>query len=284
MSTDPATLVAGIFCVSWLTATGVLSIINTVHERRKNMTIADRISELRKSREMSQEELAEMAGVSRQAVSKWESEQSVPDMYNVVALSEIFGVTTDYLLKGVEDPGERPERRNKPSLTYNIIATTLNVLGLLVAFGFVGIEQEYQAGTLVGFVFMVLGVMTFMLGTTRISRREQLPNACRFFRLNVWMIAFFVFSMIYNASIGNAVVPVPMGTTLTYVGDKVYVNGRIADTDFFYFTRDVAPAIFVIIYSLFCAATTYVLTVIERKATTFRSGSKEQEKKEDKSE
>lgn len=66
------------------------------------MTIADRIQSLRKSKGMSQEELADAVGVSRQAVSKWESEQSVPDLEKVVILSDIFDVTTDYLLKGIE--------------------------------------------------------------------------------------------------------------------------------------------------------------------------------------
>ena len=66
------------------------------------MTIADRIQTLRKSKGMSQEELADAAGVSRQAVSKWESEQSVPDLDKVVILSDIFDVSSDYLLKGIE--------------------------------------------------------------------------------------------------------------------------------------------------------------------------------------
>lgn len=51
---------------------------------------------------MSQEELADAVGVSRQAVSKWESEQATPDLDKVVIMSDIFEVTTDYLLKGIE--------------------------------------------------------------------------------------------------------------------------------------------------------------------------------------
>ena len=66
------------------------------------MTIADRIQSLRKSKGMSQEELADVVGVSRQAVSKWESEQTAPDLEKVVIMSDIFEVTTDYLLKGIE--------------------------------------------------------------------------------------------------------------------------------------------------------------------------------------
>ena len=66
------------------------------------MTVGDRIQSLRKSKGMSQEELADQMGVSRQAVSKWESEQATPDLDKVVIMSELFEVTTDYLLKGIE--------------------------------------------------------------------------------------------------------------------------------------------------------------------------------------
>lgn len=66
------------------------------------MNIADRIQYLRKQKGYSQEELADKVGVSRQAVSKWESEQSTPDLEKVIAMSELFEVTTDYILKGIE--------------------------------------------------------------------------------------------------------------------------------------------------------------------------------------
>ena len=66
------------------------------------MTIADRIQSLRKTKGISQEELADAVGVSRQAVSKWESEQATPDLDKVVIMSDFFDVTTDYLLKGIE--------------------------------------------------------------------------------------------------------------------------------------------------------------------------------------
>lgn len=66
------------------------------------MNIADRIQYLRKTKGFSQEELADKMGVSRQAVSKWESEQSMPDVEKIVTMSELFEVTTDYILKGIE--------------------------------------------------------------------------------------------------------------------------------------------------------------------------------------
>lgn len=63
------------------------------------MTFADKLIRLRKINGMSQEDLADKLGVSRQAISKWEGLLSVPDLQNVLKISELFGVTTDYLLK-----------------------------------------------------------------------------------------------------------------------------------------------------------------------------------------
>lgn len=63
------------------------------------MILADKIIEERKKNGWSQEELASKLGVSRQAVSKWESAGSIPDLKRIHQMSELFGVTTDYLLK-----------------------------------------------------------------------------------------------------------------------------------------------------------------------------------------
>lgn len=63
------------------------------------MILADKIIEERKKNGWSQEELASKLGVSRQAVSKWESSGSIPDLQRILLMSELFGVTTDYLLK-----------------------------------------------------------------------------------------------------------------------------------------------------------------------------------------
>lgn len=68
------------------------------------MTIGTKIQNLRKQRGMSQEQLAEALGVSRQAVSKWEAEQSVPDIDKIISICDYFGVTTDYILRNAELP------------------------------------------------------------------------------------------------------------------------------------------------------------------------------------
>ena len=68
------------------------------------MTMGERITALRKGRGMTQEQLAERLSVTRQSVSKWELDQSTPDVGFAVALCELFGVSLDYLIRGIELP------------------------------------------------------------------------------------------------------------------------------------------------------------------------------------
>lgn len=77
------------------------------------MILADKIIELRKRNGWSQEDLAEKLNVSRQSISKWEGAQSIPDMNKIIKMSELFGVSTDVLLK---DNIELEENRDSQSL------------------------------------------------------------------------------------------------------------------------------------------------------------------------
>ncbi len=70
------------------------------------MDFSEKIAMLRRQKNWSQEELAEKLMVTRQAVSKWESAQSMPDLDKIVQLSELLGVSTDYLLKSDRDAPE----------------------------------------------------------------------------------------------------------------------------------------------------------------------------------
>ena len=76
------------------------------------MTLGEKILALRKARGWSQEELAGHIGVTRQALSRWESGAAVPDTVNVVELSDLFGVSCDYLLreKWTEDRVAVPQK------------------------------------------------------------------------------------------------------------------------------------------------------------------------------
>ena len=93
------------------------------------MNIADRIQYLRKQKGLSQEELADMVGVSRQSVSKWESEQSIPDLEKIIIMSDIFEVTTDYILKGAE-PVSVSNRKTTKNLYVGFVLIFATIAGI----------------------------------------------------------------------------------------------------------------------------------------------------------
>ena len=79
-------------------------------------TLGTRIARLRKTRAMTQESLAEKLNVSPQAVSKWENDQSCPDVLLLPLLADLLGVTADALLRGEREPAVRlipPENRKR---------------------------------------------------------------------------------------------------------------------------------------------------------------------------
>ena len=78
-------------------------------KEKLNMNLSEKIFNERRKLGLSQEQFAEKMQISRQAVSKWESGQSTPDLDKIVLMSQIFGVSTDYLLKETVDTVENTE-------------------------------------------------------------------------------------------------------------------------------------------------------------------------------
>lgn len=108
------------------------------------MGIAERLQELRKKAGYSQEQVAEMLGISRQAISKWESGQGNPEIDNVVKLTEIYNVSADYILLGrennisVSEPEKKTmskEARVALAVISVIAATALVTVLFIIALG-----------------------------------------------------------------------------------------------------------------------------------------------------
>lgn len=95
------------------------------------MTLGQRIQELRKNFGLSQEELGERMGVSRQAISKWEGDQAIPELDKLIALSKLFGLTVGQLL-GVEQPAPAPAVREAPKKEKYLLAGMGALLLVLV--------------------------------------------------------------------------------------------------------------------------------------------------------
>ena len=108
------------------------------------MDISERLQDLRKKEGYSQEQVAEMLGLSRQAISKWESGQGKPEIDNIIKLTEIYQVSADYILLGTEKVSVPVPEKKKLSHEYKkaIIAATaiitvlfITALGLLSRLG-----------------------------------------------------------------------------------------------------------------------------------------------------
>lgn len=195
------------------------------------MNIADRIQSLRKIKGVSQEELADKIGVTRQAVSKWESEQSTPDIEKVILLSDYFDVTTDYLLKGLESVENSKIKKNIVPI-FNIVATALNVIGNVMAC-FLWRESQRAGAIVVGIIFIILGTMIFFVGMSQSTGKEKELYKLKFWKVNVWLVSFVPVSLFYNALFGDlAPYPRPFGNFLlffvlfwlAYIGVMIYVT------------------------------------------------------------
>lgn len=95
------------------------------------MTLGERILAARKEKNLSQEQLGEALGVSRQAISKWESNKANPDITYIIQLAKILGTSTDYLLTGKASPEASSAKKASLVLPVVLIGTGLAFLCLI---------------------------------------------------------------------------------------------------------------------------------------------------------
>ncbi len=191
------------------------------------MNLADRIQQLRKSRGISQEELADRIGVSRQAVSKWESGQTSPDLEKIVLLSDYFEVTTDYLLKGVSptpaqtEPDQTASVQSAPGVQiFTMAGSALNLIGLIAA-AMIWYERQTAAATAAGLILMVAGCVVYGTGILRADGEAKGRAKKTFWSVNVWILPFIPLSMVYNilfGGLGTAPYPILTGPVSGFLG------------------------------------------------------------------
>jgi transcriptional regulator with XRE-family HTH domain len=150
------------------------------------MDFSDRLLMLRKGMNLTQEQLAEKMNVSRQSISKWESGQAVPELEKVVALSTIFDVTTDSLLKPSEmdelsaktDMLERQQqqlliRENRQRQKVRCIAYSAGVYLLFFAVYFIGhFYFEIWNPSVITAEFLIATAIVIFICVKNLSRRE----------------------------------------------------------------------------------------------------------------
>lgn len=172
------------------------------------MILAEKIMQLRKKNGWSQEELAEKLNISRQSVSKWESGASIPDLDRIVALSALFGISTDYLLKDeieeeqyseakdvYEGSGARSISLEEANQFMGLVrklavrfaaAVALCILAViplillagLAEYGAIGLSEDMAGGigVTILLVLVAAGVAVLILNSMRLEKYEYLER------------------------------------------------------------------------------------------------------------
>lgn len=191
------------------------------------MNISDRIQHLRKTNGISQEKLADEIGVSRQTISKWESEQSFPDIEKIMLMSEYFDVTTDYLIKGIEPAsGKKNSANEKPNaMIFATAGTAFNFIGIVVS-SMVWYEEQTAAATAIGLILIIMGCMIYSVGLS-VSNPASKPDAKKkFLLINVWPVSFIILSVIYGCLIGLG--PAPYPNLIPLIGFGIFLVAYLA--------------------------------------------------------
>ena len=172
------------------------------------MTLGEKITGLRKKRGLSQEELAITLGVSRQAVSKWETEEAKPDTDKIVALAEYFEVTTDWLLRDIEPAGADTDtdahmspaqaKAGAPLLLCLTLGASACGLFLLFYGRFVSASDIPSVIGLILQICAIAMAMGFGLYLKNSIDAAQGSGFIRaFWRVDIWMVALLPLCMLY---------------------------------------------------------------------------------------
>lgn len=136
------------------------------------MILADKITDLRKKNGWSQEELANQLGVSRQAVSKWESSSSIPDLDKIIRMSNIFEVSTDYLLKdSLEEPSDDREMLENKTADYRMDEENIQMVSMETANVYLNLLQNVSSKIALGVSLCILSPVT-LIGLAGLSDEE----------------------------------------------------------------------------------------------------------------
>lgn len=161
------------------------------------MKLSDKIIRLRKSNSWSQEDLAEKLNVSRQAISRWEGATAQPDAANILQLSKLFGVTTDYLLNDeYESDNDLPKVKEVKSDDFHqimIFMVTLEVMILILQFMTTIILQNTFFGVLSFLPFVaVIGGFEYAYQKKRNEADENTKIfRKKFYKISAWLGTYF---------------------------------------------------------------------------------------------
>ena len=179
------------------------------------MLIGEKLRRLRIARQLSQEQLADKLQVSRQAISKWELGESIPDTENLILLSKFYGVSIDYLLLNELNISSELETKRSRISPIFIFGMGGLIIGLILS---IVLWCTYQSILMVsiGLIIQIISVTVVL-----IKQSELLSQLQRLFlMLSVWMI--FPFICFYIGSLMMNFYPVSRSAMLDFIVEFIF--------------------------------------------------------------
>lgn len=160
------------------------------------MTFGEKLQKLRKEKGWTQEQLAAQISISRQALSKWELGTAIPDTENVVQLSKLFQVSTDYLLNDeYESDNDLPKVKEVKSNGLHqiiILLITLEVMTLVVQFIATFILQNVFWSVLSFLPFVaIIGGFEYSFQKNSHVNETAVNLRKKFYKISAWLGAYF---------------------------------------------------------------------------------------------
>ncbi len=155
------------------------------------MNIGERINYLRKTNNMSQEELAEKLHISRQTVSRWENNSSQPDIDSILAISNLFNLSTDYIL-GREEDNSIENKNNIFFISFGII-----VIGMVfLLFNFFSNKNTLLLS--IGIGIQIIGIIYFEVKNSSKVEKYRFYSKVTWILILSIIVIFDFFSLYFN--------------------------------------------------------------------------------------
>ena len=140
------------------------------------MNIGEKLYELRKEKHLSQEEVAEKLDVTRQTISKWETNQSTPDFDKIRPLCELYGITADELLKGekrenIEQPEKQQDfkKERAKGIALGVLTYFIAIVWIMISIPVLMINPIVGAGVFI----LICGIATYIIIYTCMTYKKE---------------------------------------------------------------------------------------------------------------
>ena len=226
------------------------------------MTTGDKILNLRKDKNITQEQLADMLGVSRQSVSKWESNTAYPEIDKLIRMSEIFNVSTDYLLKDNQEKNQDTISKNRIN-NYN--NATL-IIAIILIFGYVaGLLLSYQIkkmeiGFFVFIPFIFGALISYIIVRSKFYVKSLYSNEDQKTMFRNTKIIYYTCIFTFITILPRFFITIPIELDLPYY-DRITIAGSLSLSGFLIFASLYSLIAFVISWVVGMAHKNYVYKI-----------------------